>query len=90
MKFRDKDAPRSKDGAFKSVGLLLIDLINPMDFDAAEKLLPKLEGVVDVAVRLREEADELGIPTIYVNDNYGGMALGALEDRRDLLESRGD
>ena len=70
MKPDDKNSLRGF-RAFKGVGLLFIDLINSMDFEGAEELLPKFENVVNVAVRLRSEADKLGVPTIYVNDNYG-------------------
>jgi nicotinamidase-related amidase len=56
------------------VGLLLVDVINPMDFEDAD-------GVADAAVAaagpmrgLRDQADALGVPVVYVNDNYGHWA----------------
>ena len=53
------------------VALLIIDMINPLDFDGAEDLLPKVDAVSGVVLRLRDEADRLRVPVIYVNDNYG-------------------
>jgi nicotinamidase-related amidase len=51
--------------------LLIIDMINDFQFPGAEPLLPKIEAVADATLKLRAAADRLGIPTIYVNDNYG-------------------
>lgn len=53
------------------VGLLIVDMINSLDFAGAERLVPKLDGVTATIVKLREEADAHGVPVIYVNDNYG-------------------
>jgi nicotinamidase-related amidase len=53
------------------VALLLIDFINPMNFEGAEALVDAATTASAVALRLRKEADRLKIPTIYVNDNHG-------------------
>jgi len=53
------------------VALLLIDFINPMDFEGSERLLDGARAAARVALKLRTVADELDIPTIYVNDNHG-------------------
>lgn len=58
---------RSKTG----VGLLIVDMINSLDFDGAERLIPKLDGVTSTILKLRAQADALGVPVVYVNDNYG-------------------
>jgi nicotinamidase-related amidase len=51
--------------------LLLIDVINPMDFAGAEPLSRRALDASRVILRLRNEADALGVPVVYVNDNYG-------------------
>ncbi|WP_420456693.1 cysteine hydrolase family protein [Rubrivirga sp.] len=53
-----------------SAALLLVDLVNPFDFDGAEALLeragPAFEAVADLARRARAA----GAPVVYVNDNF--------------------
>lgn len=51
--------------------LLIVDMINSLDFPGAERLVPKLDGVISTILKLRDEADALGVPVVYVNDNYG-------------------
>jgi nicotinamidase-related amidase len=54
-----------------SVALLLIDVINDMDFPGSG---PLVEQAVPMALRLRrlkDRARAAGIPTIYINDNFG-------------------
>ena len=53
------------------VGLLIVDMINSLDFDGAERLIPKLDSVISTILKLRAQADALGVPVVYVNDNYG-------------------
>jgi nicotinamidase-related amidase len=54
-----------------NVALLLIDVINDMEFEGGDALaihaLPMAECLRD----LKERAKEAGIPAIYVNDNFG-------------------
>ena len=53
------------------VALLLIDVINDMEFDSGPALL---EHALPMARKLRDlkaRARALGIPAIYVNDNFG-------------------
>jgi nicotinamidase-related amidase len=68
---QDEDAATIKGSAAGGVGLLIIDMINAMDFPGAEAVRPKAERVADVILALRDEADRLKVPVIYVNDNYG-------------------
>ena len=51
--------------------LLFIDLINDLDFKDADPMLRAIPAVAQAAMRMRGEADRLGIPVIYVNDNHG-------------------
>ena len=53
------------------VALLLVDVINPLDFDAADRLMG---FALPAAARLRDlkrRAREAGVPVIYANDNFG-------------------
>ena len=53
------------------VALLLIDVINDLEFDTGPALLePALTAARNIAA-LKREARRLGIPSIYVNDNFG-------------------
>lgn len=53
------------------VALLLIDVINDLDFPEAEQLLPQARLMARRLVRLKARCREKGIPTIYANDNFG-------------------
>ena len=62
-----------------SLALLMIDVVNPLDFEGAERLLPQaLEAVGHIAA-LKRAARAARVPTIYVNDNYGHWDLGFRE-----------
>ena len=51
--------------------LLLVDLINPLQFDGAEHLAgPAVQAATAVAA-LKRDAAARGVPAIYVNDNFG-------------------
>lgn len=54
--------------ASNSTALLIIDMINDLDFDEGGDLLAEIDAAVGVIARLREEAQA---PTIFVNDNFG-------------------
>jgi len=51
--------------------LLLVDFINPLDFDGAAELAPSAEAAARVTARLRRRLAPQGVRTIYANDNYG-------------------
>ena len=51
--------------------LVLIDVINDLEFDGGERLLqPALEAARRIA-ELKQRARRCGIPVIYANDNFG-------------------
>src|SRR5436305_9486166 len=53
------------------VALLLIDVINDLEFDGGEKLLaPALAAARRIAA-LSARARRAGVPVIYANDNFG-------------------
>lgn len=53
------------------VALLLIDLVNDFDFPEADKLLHYARPMAGRIAELKRRASAAGIPTIYVNDNFG-------------------
>src|ERR671916_739879 len=51
--------------------LLLIDVINDFDFEAGEDLLRLAMPVGRNIAKLKERTGAAGIPSVYVNDNFG-------------------
>jgi nicotinamidase-related amidase len=51
--------------------LLLIDVINPVDFEGGEKLLAHALPMARSLAALKQRAKASGVPAIYVNDNFG-------------------
>ena len=54
-----------------SMALLLIDVINDLDFDRADELLAPALPMARKIATLKREAAQRQIPTVYVNDNFG-------------------
>jgi len=50
--------------------LLLVDVINELEFDGAETLLPKARAMARRVAALKARAVKAGVPVIYVNDNF--------------------
>jgi nicotinamidase-related amidase len=68
--------PRSKDlhGSVPEkspVVLLLIDVINDMDFPSGDRLLRKAIPAARKIAELKKRARKAGVPAVYVNDNFG-------------------
>jgi len=83
--------------------LLIIDMINDLDFEGGPEMLPATRDAADAIRHLRDEADRCGVPVVYVNDNFGQWhsersrlidhVMRAESSGRDLvqrLEPRGD
>jgi nicotinamidase-related amidase len=51
--------------------LLLIDVINDLAFDGSEGLVAQAEAMATPLARLKRRATAAGVPTIYINDNFG-------------------
>jgi nicotinamidase-related amidase len=51
--------------------LLLVDVINPLDFSGADRLAPSALLAARAMARLKARAAKAGLMTIYANDNYG-------------------
>jgi nicotinamidase-related amidase len=53
------------------IALLLIDVINDLEFDGGEVLAEHALPAAKKIASLKSIARLVGIPTIYVNDNFG-------------------
>ena len=53
------------------VALVLIDVINALDFDHGPALLEQALPMARNLARLKRRAKEAGIPAVYSNDNFG-------------------
>jgi nicotinamidase-related amidase len=62
--------------------LLLIDVINDMDFEGSESLVRLAEPMAQRLRALKQRARRAGLPTIYINDNFGKWR----SDFRSLVE----
>ncbi|ADX47374.1 isochorismatase hydrolase [Paracidovorax avenae ATCC 19860] len=51
--------------------LLLVDVVNPLNFPGADDLLPGALRAARATLRLRERLESRRVPVIYANDNYG-------------------
>ncbi len=51
--------------------LLLIDVINDLDFPEAEQMLPAARDMAQRLLCLKQRARKAGLPVVYVNDNFG-------------------
>jgi nicotinamidase-related amidase len=68
--------------------LLLIDVVNPLDFPGGDDLL---RGALPMARRiaeLKKRARALGIPCVYVNDNFDCWQLGFHELVAELRRAK--
>ena len=54
-----------------SVALLLIDVINDLEFDGGEELKKHAVPAAKQIAELKRRASLAGIPAVYVNDNFG-------------------
>jgi nicotinamidase-related amidase len=55
----------------RHTALLLIDVINDMAFEGSETLVTLAEAIAKKIRALKRRARAAGIPTIYINDNFG-------------------
>ncbi len=66
----------------RRTALLLVDVINDMDFEGSESLVRFAEPMAKRLRDLKHRARAAGIPTIYINDNFGKWR----SDFRTLVE----
>jgi nicotinamidase-related amidase len=62
--------------------LLLVDVINDLEFEGGERMLAAAEAAAERIAALRRRAREAGIPVVYANDNFGRWR----SDWRDVVE----
>jgi nicotinamidase-related amidase len=62
--------------------LLLVDVINPFDFEGAKKLLEHARPAAKRIAALKRRGKEAGVPAIYANDHFGRWR----DDFRTVLE----
>lgn len=67
--------------------LLIIDMINPLDFEGAAPLADAAEGIVKPILNVRAAADAAGLPVVYVNDNHGEWHAEPSQIVDDLVSS---
>ena len=53
------------------VALLLVDVINPLDFPEADQLLRYAVPAAEKLAGLKKRARKAGVPVVYANDNFG-------------------
>ena len=53
------------------IALLLVDVINDLDFPEANQLMRYLPAMARKLAKLKERAKRAGVPVVYVNDNFG-------------------
>jgi nicotinamidase-related amidase len=53
------------------VALLIVDVINDLDFPEANQLMRYLPAMARKLAKLKERAKRAGVPVVYVNDNFG-------------------
>ena len=51
--------------------LLLIDVVNDLAFDGSDAIVAQAESMAGPLARLKRRATAAGVPTIYINDNFG-------------------
>jgi nicotinamidase-related amidase len=54
-----------------NVALLLIDVINDLEFESGGELLRHALPMAERLAALKRRAKEAGVPVVYVNDNFG-------------------
>src|SRR5690606_6844223 len=65
------------------VALVLVDVVQPFDFEGSEALLEQAEAASKALARLRRRARKAGLPVVYANDHFGGWTedFSTLVDR---------
>lgn len=58
------------DGSDADIALLLIDVINDLEFEGNEGLVESVPGLISATDLLRRAAREFNLPIIYINDNF--------------------
>jgi nicotinamidase-related amidase len=65
--------------------LIVVDMLNPYRHSEAERLAPRVSGALPGIQTLLSRAAEVGLPIVYVNDNYGDWNSSAEELAENAL-----
>src|SRR6478672_8464621 len=65
-----------------SVALLVIDMINDLEWEGGEALLPHAVAAARRIATLKSRARSAGVPVVYANDNFGRWR----SDFREVVE----
>jgi nicotinamidase-related amidase len=68
------------------VALLLVDVMNDLEFPGGELLLPQAMPMAQAIVDLKARARAAGVPCIYANDNFGRWRSDFREIVRHVCE----
>lgn len=68
---RTEPTTSNRDQPGGRTALLIVDMINCLDFDGRAALAPAAIRAARIVAQLRSQADQAGLPVIYVNDNFG-------------------
>jgi nicotinamidase-related amidase len=73
------------------VALLLVDVINPLDFPEADQLLRHAVPAAKKLAELKARARKANVPVIYANDNFGRWRsdLSAVVERCEAAGCKG-
>jgi len=74
-------ARRASSSQTSQLALLIVDMINPLDFPGARQLRQQAIPVAKAIARLKERLKPRGVPVVYVNDNFTHW----LRDFRELV-----
>jgi nicotinamidase-related amidase len=69
--------------------LLIVDMINALDFDGAEAMRPAALAAADRIARLKQALARFGVPVIYANDNFGRWRSDFRSVVRDCMRPGG-
>jgi nicotinamidase-related amidase len=53
------------------LALLLVDVMNDFDYPGGDRLFENAQRIAEPIRKLKSRARDLGVPVIYVNDNFG-------------------
>ena len=70
-----------------NVALILIDVINDMEFESGEALFQNALPAAKKLAQLRRQARNAGVPVIYVNDNFGRWRSDFRQQLGHVLEN---
>ena len=69
-----------------AVALLIIDVLNDLEFDGGKELLPAAVSMARALARFKQRAHAAGVPCIYVNDNFGKWRSDFHQQLKHCLE----